>query len=143
MAKASAPLIIVGCGKAKIWSRGHHVGRVKAQDAYIGSLFKSARRFAEKRGANWLILSAKYGLLRPDQLISDYDVTFGSRGAISSERLGRQWQRLRDRPAMAVCLASRRYVSLLRASIPEGVFIRAPLDGMDLFQRMRWLRSHA
>jgi len=141
MAKPSNALIIVGCGKAKIWKRHPDVGRVQAQDAYVGSLFRSARRFAEKRGTNWLILSAKYGLLRPSQLISDYDVTISSQRAITSQHLRRQWQRLPNRPAVAVCLASRRYVSLLYDSIP--IAIRAPLDGMDLFERMRWLKSHS
>jgi len=143
MAKLSHGLIIIGCGKAKIWDRRRGVARVKARDAYVGSLFKSARRFAEKRGAKWLILSAKYGLLRPSRLISDYDISIGAQSAITAEALSRQWQRLRNRPTVAVCLASKSYVKLLRDAIPDSVAIRTPLDGMDLFERMRWLKAHS
>ena len=143
MAKPSNSLTIIGCGKAKIWSRHRRAGRIKAQDAYVGPLFKLARRFAQNGGRNWLILSAKYGLVLPDQLISDYDVTVGSPGAITTQRLLRQWQQLHPKPTVAICLASRRYVCLLRDSVPKGVAIRAPLDGMNLFKRMRWLKRHS
>jgi len=143
MAKRSKPLIIVGCGKAKIWYKRRDIGKVEAHEAYVGPLFRSARRFAEKHGKDWLILSAKYGLLRPKQPISDYDVTIGSPGAVTTKQLRQQWRRLRNAPLVAVCLASKKYVDLLRASIPEGVSIRTPLEGMDLFERMRWLKRHS
>jgi hypothetical protein len=143
MAKPSSELVIIGCGKAKIWDRRCSIGKVKAQDAYVGALFRSACRFAKRGGARWLILSAKHGLLRPDQLISKYDVKVGSPGAITPARLRNQWQRLRERPSVAICLASKSYVSLLQASIPQGVLLRAPLNGMDLFERMHWLKAHS
>ena len=136
-------LVIVGCGKAKVWDRADRLGKVRAKDAYVGSLFKSQRRFAEQRAAKWLILSAKYGLLHPEQPIANYNVTFGSRGAISAERVQKQWrQRLSDNPTIAVCLASKNYVRLLRDSIPKSVTLQTPLDGMGLFERMRWLKQH-
>jgi cytoplasmic iron level regulating protein YaaA (DUF328/UPF0246 family) len=143
MARSPNGLIIVGCGKAKIWKKRRGLGKVKAQDAYVGALYRSARAFAEKRGPNWLILSAKHGLLPPDQPISNYNVTIGDRGAITSQHLRSQWQRLRNKPALVICLASEKYVSLLRTSIPQSVLIRTPLDGMDLFECMHWFKSHS
>lgn len=140
---SSENLVIVGCGKAKVWDGRRSPGRVRAKDAYIGSLFKSQRRFAERHAVNWLILSAKYGLLRPDQLISDYDITLGSRSAITARRIRSQWRRrFGDKSTVAICLASKNYVRLLRDSIPEAVTLRTPLDGLGLFERMRWLRKH-
>jgi hypothetical protein len=65
--------IIVGCGAAKL---GH---RAAARDLYTGSLFRAARRHAEASGLPWRILSAKYGLIHPDQEIDPYDRKMASR----------------------------------------------------------------
>lgn len=72
-------LIIVPCGKHKIWDRDKNTGPTKAKDAYIGPVFRVNRAFAEKFSKDWLILSAKYGFISPDFLIPEnYDLTFGS-----------------------------------------------------------------
>jgi hypothetical protein len=44
-----------------------------AKDMYLGDLFKKARRWAELFCDEWGILSAKHGLLLPDQVIEPYD----------------------------------------------------------------------
>ena len=62
------PLIgLVGCVKMK---REHSAA---AQDLYISPLFKGRRRAVEARTSRWFVLSAKYGLVRPDQTIEPYD----------------------------------------------------------------------
>lgn len=61
---------LIGCGKKKL----PHLA--KAKDLYIGQLFKFSRGYAERSTPNsWAILSAKYGLLLPDDLIAPYDIT--------------------------------------------------------------------
>src|SRR5438477_6572130 len=135
------PMIVVGCGKAKVWKKHPRPGKIQAQDAYVGSLFKLSRRFAEKREPhNWLILSAKYGLIRPNRQISNYDVTIGSRGAITAQRIRGQWRRLAKKQTASMCLASKKYVRLLRDSVPKNVRIKTPMDGLDLFERTAWLK---
>ena len=70
-------LVVIPCGKAKIWDTQPNAGPTPARDAYIGAPFKVNRRFAERKGADWRILSAKYGFIGPDFVIpGNYDVAF-------------------------------------------------------------------
>ncbi|MCK4269837.1 MAG: hypothetical protein KAW93_05095 [Methanogenium sp.] len=72
----SGTLVVVPCGKTKIWKKNPNHGPVMAKDAYTGTLFRLNRQYAEQFGDSWVILSAKYGLISPDTLIEDYNVTF-------------------------------------------------------------------
>ena len=75
-------LVIVPCGKAKIWDRHPEAGPTPARDAYIGSPFIVNRRYAERFASRWVILSAKYGFIDPGFVMpGPYDVTFKRRGA--------------------------------------------------------------
>lgn len=56
-------LTIISCGKAK-----NKVDKCKAEDAYIGSSFKLKQQYANNH-LPYMILSAKYGLITPDQEI--------------------------------------------------------------------------
>lgn len=69
MTTTRTQIAIVGCGKAK--RNGWH----KARNLYTSSYFEKKRRFAEVGCDDWLILSAKYGLIDPDSPIPTYDVT--------------------------------------------------------------------
>jgi len=71
-------LVVVPCGRAKVWDRHPKWGPVAARLAYTGSPFKANREYAERFGEEWVILSAKYGFISPDFMIpGPYDVTFG------------------------------------------------------------------
>ena len=59
---------LVGCGDAK------HDGLLPAREKYRSTYFGLKRDFAETLCTRWWILSAKFGLLDPDQVIADYDV---------------------------------------------------------------------
>lgn len=60
--------VIVGCGKAKA------PGELPARDKYTSSYFIVKREFADVIGDDWSVYSAKFGLIRPDRVIDDYDV---------------------------------------------------------------------
>jgi len=78
---AKPDIIFVGCVKTKLL--GHH----RARDLYRSELFLGRRRYAESVGVPWFILSAKYGLLAPDDEVESYDATLLD--LTPSERL--QW----------------------------------------------------
>jgi hypothetical protein len=70
-------LVIVPCGKGKVWDRQPHHGAAPAIEAYTGSMFRLNRQYAEEFGDAWVILSAKYGFVVPDFIIPEpYNVTF-------------------------------------------------------------------
>lgn len=62
-------VVLVGCGSAK------NDGQLPAKDKYSSNYFALKRAYAEAVGDEWSIVSAKYGLLAPDQEIDDYNVT--------------------------------------------------------------------
>lgn len=73
-------LVIIPCGKAKVWDNDPYAGTVAAKDAYTGGPFKVNRGYAEATGSRWIILSAKYGFIEPDFPIPEsYNVTFKKR----------------------------------------------------------------
>jgi len=84
-------LVIISCGAAKIWKKNPAAGPTPASEAYISSVFKVSKQYAEKFGEKWLIISAKYGFIEPDFLIPEnYDVKMGDEKSISVDELHRQ-----------------------------------------------------
>jgi hypothetical protein len=70
-------LCVVSCGKSKVWDKKPDVRYVEAGDAYTGSFFKCNREYANKfHENNWIILSAKYGFIKPTTLIENYNARF-------------------------------------------------------------------
>ena len=66
-ASCLASLVLIGCSAAKL-SRA-----APAAELYTGQLFVLSRRYAEHFGSAWRILSAKYGVVDPRQVIEPYD----------------------------------------------------------------------
>ena len=62
-------IVLVGCVKKKRDYKSF------AKDLYISPLWNFRRAYAEQLGCSWYILSAKYGLLVPDDEIEPYDLT--------------------------------------------------------------------
>lgn len=129
-------VVVVPCGKAKVWAKEPERGPALAREAYVGSPFKVNRGYAEAVApGRWLILSAKYGLLDPDQLIEDYDVSFNrpASGPIETAALAAQ-ARARGLTGPVVGLGGQSYVEALRGALSglEGVELSFPFEGMSL-----------
>lgn len=67
-------IILIGCGAAKAVTKVP----IPAQDLYTGCLFKARRRYAERRGYRWYIVSALHGLIAPHELLLPYDFTLAA-----------------------------------------------------------------
>lgn len=65
-----------------------------AADLYQGQTFRyvtpRVQALADDEGAQVLILSAKYGLVRPEQIIEPYDQCMGAPGSITRDQLAAQ-----------------------------------------------------
>lgn len=64
---------LVGCVKSK---RNH---ATRAEDLYTSPLFAGRRRWVERTCGRWFILSAKYGLVAPGQVVEPYDETLANK----------------------------------------------------------------
>jgi hypothetical protein len=69
--KGQRVLVITGCTKEKL---GYDAStKAPAKQLYQGRLFKSVRKYCEAMGFDYVIISAKYGLVRPYEKIEGYE----------------------------------------------------------------------
>jgi hypothetical protein len=134
---------LVGCGKQKLQVRS------KAHEMYVGQLFKLSFAHAKKNADDVLIISALHGLLSPYEEIDYYDLSLNK--LLKSER--EDWaNKVVDELFMAYPLTRLRIVFyagltyiqpiLESAYSQEGYWdIENPMEGLDLFQRLHWLRE--
>lgn len=126
-------LCVVPCGSLKIWDRNLNAGVVRAKDAYIGNFAKTCIEYAEKfYPDSYVILSAKYGFLFPDEIIPEnYNVTFKDpkTNPVSVEELRKQAeQKGLTKYDEIVVVAGSKYVKVLEKSL-SGKRIITPLRG--------------
>lgn len=134
-------LVIVPCGKAKIWDRKPHVGAISAREAYTGPPFKVNREYAETFGDRWVILSAKHGFMNPDFPIpGPYNVTFKepSSDPVSVAKLKEQIADLGlDSFPTVIALGGKEYLAVLNnAFASTQVIIHAPFAGLSIIKMM-------
>ncbi len=139
-------LVIVPCGQRKIWETAPHLGPVPARDAYTGAPFKVNRAYAERFATDWVILSAKYGFLRPEALVpGPYDVTFKrlSTGPVSPAVLHRQVREQGlDRFRGVIGLGGREYRSMIEHAFSGSpAEIRFPFAGLPIGKAMQAIKQ--
>jgi cytoplasmic iron level regulating protein YaaA (DUF328/UPF0246 family) len=82
--KGERVLVITECSKKKLG----YTSSIKApaKQMYQGRLFKAVKNYCEKMGFDYLIISAKYGLLHPDDVIEGYDMVLKTKRDIERIR---------------------------------------------------------
>jgi Family of unknown function (DUF6884) len=139
-------LIIVPCGRAKIWTKHPDLGPTRARDAYIGTPFKVNREYAERFADEWFVLSAKYGFLRPNDIIpGPYNVTFKDKrtGPIPLEHLVQQVEKEQlNRLEPVIGLGGKEYREVItQAFSPFQVGAHFPFAGMSLFRMLAAIKK--
>jgi len=151
-------LVLVSCGSEKLDRPA------AAKDLYTGSLFRACRRYAERRGDDWIITSAKHGLVDPDKVLEPYEQKMST-----SPELVHQWASwcqadfgvwLRDHPQFlqkpqpgineftiivglrVVCLAGASYADPLRRFTSMRDILEEPMRGLGMGKRMGWLKRN-
>ena len=115
-----------------------------AEDLYTSPWFRKARAFVERRKAPWFILSAEYGLLHPDALVSPYERTL-SRMGVGGRRAWAAgvWEQLRPIAGRAdhiVFLAGRHYRDFLIPYLEDaGMPYEVPMAGMSIGQQLQYM----
>jgi cytoplasmic iron level regulating protein YaaA (DUF328/UPF0246 family) len=138
-------LVIVPCGSAKIWGQNPHAGPTEAYYAYKGPPFKINRAYAERFADRWMILSAKYGFIRPNFVIPEpYEVTFKKKSTnpVSISTLKRQVaeQRLATFKVV-VGLGGKEYRQAIDAAFEDtGAITVFPFAGLPIGKMMKALK---
>jgi len=135
---SAADVVLVGCSRSKAPEPR------PAGELFTGSAFTKARDLARRGSAPWYVLSAKFGLLSPDEVVAPYDVYLPDQpstyrtawGAWVVAQLG-----LRHDLAGAVVEvhASRAYCDPLTAPLAAaGASLVEPLSGLRQGERLAW-----
>lgn len=128
------------------------VGRKKprasaARDLYESPLFAKSRRFVEQNCDAWFILSAKYGLVSPSEVIEPYEETLNAKSRQERREWSeRVWAQLKGRVALGdrvILLAGERYRGdLIPLLSSHGCEIAVPMEGLGIGRQLQWLAQH-
>ena len=143
----SADLCLVSCGAKKL------PRSAPAKDLYTSSLFRKTRTLVEAQGWPWFILSAKYGIVAPEQVIEPYEKTLKKKMGVPERR---DWaDRCFDAlgPHLAgvksvVFFAGAKYREFLAPALRgRGFEVHVPMAGLRIGEQLAWLnrqlREHA
>jgi hypothetical protein len=132
---ASRTVCIISCTAHK------RDARMPAENLYSSDLFFKSRRYAQANFDSWLILSAKHGLIKPDQIIEPYDCNLGTLSAPEraklSERVSRQASLLSLEQARLISICGEDYEDLLDEA---GIkFTRRPELALPIGKKLKAL----
>ena len=119
-----------------------------ARDLFVSDWFRKVRRFVEASECPWYILSAKHGLVSPDQVIAPYEQTLSKTRAAERLAWGEQVAAqlasvVLDHPFRVVFLAGERYREFLVPHLASrGVEVSVPMEGRRIGEQLRWLGQH-
>ena len=131
---------LVSCVKAK------RTSAALAGDLYTSQLFRALRAYAVANAGSWYVLSAEYGLLRPDQVVRPYERTLNTmpkRERVAwAERVQRQLLQVLPAGAEVIFLAGVRYrQDLLPFLETRGFSVTVPLEGLPIGKQLQKLKQ--
>lgn len=135
-------MFLVSCVKTKQSSKA------PAKDLYASDWFSKARTVVESKGAPWFILSAKYGLVSPKDIIAPYELTLNKmpvadRRRWAEEVLGKIG-RMATKPKRIVMFAGARYREFLQPGLEAmGIEVDVPMVGLAFGEQLSWLGQQA
>jgi hypothetical protein len=132
---------LVACSRTKANSA------MPARLMYVSPLFRAASAYAERHygPGRWFILSARHGLVDPEDVLAPYDLSLRQLGPRQREAWGdRVAVELTDRFPAGTVLWFHAGV-LYREAIARVVAhqVRFPLAGLGIGEQLAWYRSHA
>jgi hypothetical protein len=118
-----------------------------AKDLYESDWFIRARAYAQSVGSCWFILSAKYGLVNPGEMIEPYEMTLNTMGVAERQKWARLVQGQMDQcmpdADRIVILAGQRYREFLMDYLARRAqTVDVPMKGMRIGEQLSWLGKH-
>ena len=115
-----------------------------ARQLYRSQLFRKSVAWVEKQGLEWFVLSAAYGMIKPDEQLMPYNKTM--RGASPDERAA--WDQgvaqqidaytIDDAAVEITLLAGETYAGWV-PKVQAFANVAQPMKGMQIGQRLQWL----
>jgi hypothetical protein len=135
-------LTLIGCCAEKL-------GRIApARELYRSALFRKAAQWASQQRHDWHVLSAAYGLIKPDSQLAPYDCAMAS----LKPEARQAWAKsvAMDIDALTTFYgADRLEITLLAGQDYAGwvplveawCTVHQPMQGMQIGQRLQWLNQ--
>lgn len=119
----------------------------RAKNLYTSPFFVNASAYAMKTSDKWFILSAKYGLVEPREVIKPYDVTLKNMSAGErkawADRVFSELKPYLNKNDKVVMLAGVIYRKDLIKKIEDfGCEIKIPLKGLRIGEQVSWLKKN-
>ncbi len=117
---------------------------IEAKDLYVSALFNKSRKYVEQHCDRWYVLSAKYGLVDPNQVVEPYEETLNTKPQKERQRWAENvWNDLREKIDVrdkVLILAGARYREHLLPKIVEyGCSVDVPMEGKSIGKQLQWL----
>jgi hypothetical protein len=128
-------IALISCSKQKAATAR------SAKDLYTSSLFTKSRAFVETAKLPWFILSARHGLIAPDQIIEPYDETLNTMPIEGrrawAHRVGAEIVGRLPRDSELLLFAGERYSEFLVPLLKRSSYLVVqPLKGLPLGRRL-------
>lgn len=135
-----ADLCLVSCVKEKM------AAAAPARRLYASDYFRKMRSVVERAGWQWCVLSAKYGLLDPDEVVEPYDKTLNNMPRPDrvqwANRVLRTLEPRLEGVRSVVVFASNSYQEFVVPALQErGIAVHDPMKDMPIGKRLRWLKQ--
>ena len=129
---------LVACGAGK------RAEPAEARILYTSPLFTKSMEYVEKRCNKWYILSAKHGLLNPDQVIAPYEKSLNTKSRAEREgwaaKVWRDLEKWLVPDDEVIMLAGKKYREFLAPRINNhGCQIKVPMEGLGIGRQLQWL----
>jgi cytoplasmic iron level regulating protein YaaA (DUF328/UPF0246 family) len=117
-----------------------------ARDLYISDLFVNASGYAEKISDEWYIISAKYGLVHPSDLLEPYDVTLKNMSAKQRRDWGKQVfaelkPLLRSTDTIVILAGVIYRENLVKKIEGLGCNVKIPMESLRIGEQNQWLKG--
>lgn len=133
---------LVGCASAKLKRPA------PARELYVSPLFKKASAYAEATADQWFILSAKHGLVHPDQELEPYDVKLGTKEAGPIHAWGarvrfqlNEWVNVSEVEEVLLLAGGQYDIAAGSPSNPAPWRVSEPMKGMGIGHRLQFLTT--
>jgi hypothetical protein len=118
-----------------------------AKNLYLSPWFRLARAYVEATGCAWYILSAKHGLVTPDQKLAPYEQTLNTMSMAErrawASRVQAQLEQQNLTASRIVILAGQRYREFLLDLLKQRCArVDVLLQGLSIGKQLQWLNRH-
>ena len=135
--KGKKVLVITSCTAEKLGNTPKV--RAKAKDMYQGRMFKLVRRLCERMGWDYVIISAKYGLVFPDEEIQGYEKFLKSKQDVENvkTKVLPKLSKILSNYDRFLVVAGQKYRRVIQSLMDERFFVLQTKGYGDLCSRIK------